>query len=100
MQGIACRVIDLYSVKPVDAATIADAATHTQHIVVVEDHCPHGGLADAVREALDSVKSRRATLTSLCVRDTPMSASPEELLRWAGIDAHSIVEAVKKIASQ
>jgi transketolase len=92
-QGIVTRVIDLYSVKPVDRATLIAAARECPAgFVVVEDHHPEGGLADAVAEAFDTVPG--PAIRRLAVRILPGSATPEQQLRAAAIDAKAIVEAV------
>jgi transketolase len=94
--GIAARVIDLYSIKPIDAGTIAAAARETGQIVTVEDHRPEGGLGEAVLAALadEGVSARSVRLG---VSHMPGSATPEEQLVDAGIDAGSIVAAVKRL---
>jgi transketolase len=92
-RGIAVRVVDLYSVKPVDAATVEACARECGgRLVVVEDHWPEGGLGDAVAE----VFAGRAApaIRRLAVRDMPGSGTPRELLDAAGIGADAIVEAV------
>jgi transketolase len=92
-RGVATRVIDLYSVKPVDRATLAAAARECAGgFVVVEDHHPEGGLADAVAEAFDGAPL--PALRRLAVRTMPGSATPAEQLRAAGIDAQAIVDAL------
>lgn len=100
LQGdqISVRVIDCYSIKPVDVDTLAAAARETGAIVTVEDHWPEGGLGDAVLDAL-AQESKRGPVHKLAVRDMPGSGSPEELLRAAGIDAQAIVSAVRKLAA-
>ena len=95
---ISVRVIDCYSIKPVDLDTLAAAARETGAIVTVEDHWPEGGLGDAVLDAL-AQESKRGPVHKLAVRDMPGSGSPEELLRAAGIDAQAIVGAVRKLAA-
>ncbi|HEX4222162.1 MAG TPA: transketolase C-terminal domain-containing protein, partial [Pseudonocardiaceae bacterium] len=90
------RVIDAYSVKPIDAATLREAARATGRIVTVEDHWPEGGLGDAVLAAL---AEHSAPVRRLAVRDMPMSGTPEELLAAAGIDTASIVKAARSMAS-
>ncbi|MCP3166721.1 transketolase [Myxococcus qinghaiensis] len=93
--GVAVRVIDLYSVKPVDAKTLRQAAKETQgRLIVVEDHWAEGGLADAVLEALSDDASPLPRVKRLAVRKLPGSGKPEELLSAAGIDAEHIVQAV------
>ncbi|MEK7518975.1 MAG: transketolase [Patescibacteria group bacterium] len=86
------RVIDLYSVKPIDRVTLLRAARQTKHLIVVEDHVAEGGIADAVREVVGNL----AKVTSLAVRKIPRSGTPEQLLAYEGIDARAIVRAVKK----
>jgi transketolase len=94
---ISCRVIDLYSVKPIDIATLRAASDATAgRLVVVEDHYPEGGLGAAVMEAL-ALDENPPRVTHLAVRDLPGSASPEELMAAAGIDADAIVAAVNTL---
>ena len=88
--GIAARVIDAYSVKPIDAETIRQAASDTGRIVTVEDHWPQGGLGDAVLEALAGPHGPHPATVKLAVREMPGSATPEEQLTAAGIDAAAI----------
>lgn len=87
--GIAVRVVDLYSVKPVDRAVLRRAAEETGALLTVEDHHEEGGLGDAV---LDAFTDGRPVprLVRLAVRTMPGSASPQEQLHAAGIDAESI----------
>jgi transketolase len=85
-EGMAIRVIDAYSVKPIDAATLRRAHHETKRVIVVEDHSPCGGLGEAVCSA--GVPAR-----VLAVRDIPRSGKPGELLRAYGIDATAIVRA-------
>jgi transketolase len=93
--GIAARVIDLYSVKPIDATTVREAATATAgRVITVEDHWPEGGLGDAVLDALaDTGTALR--LLKLAPRDIPGSGTPAELLADAGIDAAAIADAAR-----
>ncbi|MBI4090477.1 MAG: transketolase [Candidatus Komeilibacteria bacterium] len=93
-QNIRVRVIDCYSVKPIDARTIRRAAQQTDDIIVVEDHYAEGGLADAVREVLENTLVR---IHSLAVRKMPRSGNPEELLEYEGISMKSIIQKVMKI---
>jgi transketolase len=86
--GIAIRVIDAYSVKPLDEASLRKAAAETGKLVTVEDHYPAGGLGEAV--AALGLAPR-----ILAVREVPRSGRPEELLAWAGLSADAIVRAVK-----
>jgi transketolase len=97
-EGIAARVIDCYSVKPVDTGTLAAAAEATGgRIVVAEDHHPEGGLGSAVADALLAAGQQNLHLTHLAVRGMPGSGSGEELLAWAGIDADHIAAAARKL---
>ncbi|TSC77313.1 MAG: transketolase [Parcubacteria group bacterium Gr01-1014_31] len=93
-QGIDARVIDCYSVKPVDRATLQRAAHDTKAIITVEDHVAEGGIGDAVREAVAEIPVR---VYSLAVRKQPKSGTPQELLDYEEISAPAIVEMVKKI---
>jgi transketolase len=87
------RVIDAYSVKPLDAETILKSVAETGgRAVVVEDHFEGGGLGDAVAEAL----AGRGSIKHLCVRDIPRSGKPDELVDKYGISARHIVAAVKE----
>jgi len=88
------RVIDLYSVKPVDGATIAKAVAETGHLVVVEDHWKEGGLGDAVLAALAEAQVAVPKFSHLCVTEMPHSGKPDELMDAAGISAKHIVAAV------
>jgi transketolase len=94
--GIAIRIIDAYSVQPIDAATLREAARATQNIVItVEDHYAAGGLGDAASEALaaDGVAVLR-----LAVREIPRSGQPDELLDRYGISSRHIVDLVRRVA--
>ncbi|MFH8489318.1 transketolase [Streptomyces longisporoflavus] len=98
-EGIQVRVIDLYSVKPVDRATLREAAERTGCLLTVEDHRPEGGIGDAVAEAFgDGGPVPR--LARLAVKTMPGSASPEEQLHAAGIDAESIAAAARLLVEQ
>ena len=91
--GIEARVIDLYSVKPVDADTLRSL---TMPIVTVEDHWPEGGLGDAVLGAIADA-DERPRVVKLAVRDLPHSGKPAELLAAAGIDAAAIEQAARRL---
>jgi transketolase len=96
-EGIDARVIDLYSVKPVDEATLRAAAEATGgRILTVEDHWPEGGIGDAVLEALSDGETP-ASVVRLAVREMPGSGKPAELLAAAGIDADHIAEAARSL---
>ena len=91
--GIEARVIDLYSIKPLDQETLRSIACP---IVTVEDHWPEGGLGEAVLSALGDA-SERPAVVRLAVRGMPHSGKPAELLAEAGIDADGIAAAVRKL---
>ncbi len=94
-EGVSARVIDLYSVKPVDVDTLREAAEATQgRIIVAEDHWPEGGLGEAVLSALAGEELR---FTHLAVREMPGSGKPAELLAAAGIDAEHIAAAAREL---
>ncbi|MDO8494704.1 MAG: transketolase [Deltaproteobacteria bacterium] len=93
-KGIAVRVIDLYSVKPVDAATLQKAAKETHCVITVEDHYPEGGIGDAVASVLGETGAK---LYRLAVDQIPRSGKPEELLKICGIDAAAIVKKVEAV---
>ena len=93
--GTAIRVIDLYSVQPVDAAALVAAGRATGgRLITVEDHYAAGGIGDAVAEA---VADAGLTVHRLAVREIPRSGKPEELVERFGISATHIVEAVKAL---
>jgi transketolase len=92
-QGIAVRVVDLYSVKPVDEATLLKAAAETRGFVTVEDHAVWGGLGEAVA----GVVAGHAPVVRLGIREIPRSGKPDELMDAYGISARAIVEAVKQL---
>jgi transketolase len=93
--GRSVRVLDCYSVKPVDAETLRRALDETGVLVVVEDHRVEGGLGDAVLEALARGGPLQGRVIKLGVHEMPGSGSPEELRAWAGIDADAIMRAVE-----
>lgn len=98
-EGIAVRVVDLYSVKPVDRVTLRQAAEETGLLLSVEDHHEQGGLGDAVLDAfLDGRPMPR--LVRLAVRTMPGSATPAEQLHAAGIDAESIAASARLLVEQ
>jgi transketolase len=86
------RVIDCYSIKPIDGATLAATARETGKLVIVEDHWPEGGLGDAVLAAL-AEQGVSAEIRHLAVREMPHSGKADELLHAFGIDADAIVAA-------
>lgn len=100
-KGITARVIDCYSIKPLDAATVAAAVAATGgRVVVAEDHHPEGGLASAVLDALVAHDLADIRLAHLAVRGMPGSGTTRELLAWAGIDADRIREAATTLIAK
>jgi transketolase len=96
-EGIRVRVIDAYSVKPIDKEALHQAAEVTGgRLVVVEDHWFEGGIGDAVLNAFVGVGEKAPTVAKLAVRSMPTSGTPAELLSAAGIDAEHIAQAVKE----
>lgn len=95
-EGIAVRVIDAYSVKPIDRQTLLEAARETGRVIVVEDHWPEGGLGEAVLSALAGTVPFPHVMT-LGVREMPGSGTPEEMLESAGISASHIARAVRSL---
>ena len=95
--GTAIRVIDLYSVAPVDKTALVAAARATGgRLITVEDHYAAGGIGDAVAEA---VADAGFQVHRLAVREIPRSGKPDELLDRFGISSRHVVEAVRAVAS-
>jgi transketolase len=94
--GIEARVIDLYSIKPIDERTLRSL---TVPIVTVEDHFPEGGIGEAVLAALGDAEER-PRVVRLAVREMPHSGKPAELLAEAGIDADHIANAARQLVSE
>jgi transketolase len=94
--GIRARVIDCYSLKPIDGDTLLAAAAETRAVLTVEDHWPEGGLGDAVLDALAQC-SARPPVRKLAVGGMPVSGKPDELLHAAHIDAEAVVEAARQM---
>jgi transketolase len=93
--GLRVRVIDLYSVKPIDRPALIDAAHATEgRLVIVEDHHPEGGIGEAVLDALAGEPLRPV---HLAVRDMPTSGTPTELMDAAGIGVSAIVDAARRL---
>jgi transketolase len=97
-QGIGARVIDLYSVKPIDAEILRQAAAATGRLLTVEDHWPEGGLGDAVLDVFADAPER-PRIVKLAVRIMPGSATPAEQLAAAGIDAAAIAAAARELVA-
>ncbi len=99
-EGIHARVIDCYSVKPIDTATLVAAVQATAgRLVVAEDHHPEGGLGEAVTSALVTAGQEDLHIAHLAVREMPGSGSGTELLAWAGIDADHIAATARHLVS-
>lgn len=96
-ENILVRVIDLYSVKPIDEATLKNAAKETGHILVVEDHYPEGGLGEAVLSALNDTP---CDFHHLAVNDLPRSGDAKALMKNFGICADDIVHTVRQMVSE
>jgi transketolase len=95
--GVHARVIDLYSVKPVDVEGLRAAAEATGgRIVTAEDHGPEGGVGEAVLSAFADTEER-PRVVQLAVREMPTSGKPAELLAAAGIDAEHIAAAARRL---
>ena len=97
-EDIGARVIDAYSIKPIDAFTLQTAAEETGRIITVEDHYPEGGLGDAVLAALAEVDAQ-AQVVKLAVREMPRSGKPAELMNAYGIDAEGITAAARQLVA-
>jgi transketolase len=91
-EGVFIRVIDLYSIKPLDEATLREAAADTGIIITVEDHYAEGGMGEAVRSALTASP---VPVFSLCVRKKAKSGRPQELLDYEEISRAAIVRRVR-----
>jgi transketolase len=95
--GVSARVIDLYSIKPLDRDTLIRACRDTGgRLVVAEDHYPEGGIGSAVLEALADADVP-VRLAHLAVKDLPTSGTPAELLNAAGISARHIADAARRL---
>ncbi len=93
-EGIPVRVIDLYSIKPLDRTTLKQAAHVTQAILTVEDHFGEGGLGEAVRSEMGDID---VPIYSLAVRKMPKSGKPDELLDYEGISKDAIINKIKEL---
>jgi len=96
-ERIPVRVIDCYSIKPIDGATLRAAVAETGKIVVVEDHYAEGGLGDAVASELAGLGHAYA---HLAIRGVPRSGSPESLQAYFGIDAASIANEIRRMTGR
>ena len=96
-QGHAVRVIDCYSIKPIDVKTLVASAMDSKVFVVVEDHYAQGGLGDAVFSTLATHVTQMPHCVHLAVNKPPMSGTPQELLSYEEIDSVAIVSAIRKL---
>ncbi len=94
-ENITIRVIDIYSIKPVDQEAIIKAQEETRAILTVEDHYAEGGLGEAIK----SVASIKCPVYSLAVRKMPRSGKPVELLNYEEISSTAIINKVKELIS-
>ena len=93
-ENIHVRIIDMYSIKPIDEKIILSSLSISKKIIIVEDHYEQGGLGEAIKSLLfDACVS----LKHLCVSKMPSSGSPEELLEFEGLDSNAILQAVKEM---
>ena len=100
-EGVSVRLIDAYSVKPIDADTLREAARATGgRVVVAEDHWPEGGLGEAVLSALSEVGTEGLHFEHLAVNIMPGSGSPDELMDAAGISASHIADAARRLLNE
>ena len=94
--GTFIRVIDLYSIKPIDAKTLMEAARDTGAIITVEDHFSEGGIGEAVQSVLSATS---VPVYSLAVRKMPKSGKPEELLDYEEISRKAIIGKVREVTN-
>ncbi len=94
-ENIPIRIIDIYSIKPIDKDTIRKAQEETRAILTVEDHYAEGGLGEAVKSAA----SEKSPVYILAVKKIPRSGKPYELLDFEGISSQAIVNKIKEIVS-
>ena len=92
-ENIIIRVIDIYSIKPIDKDTIVKAQEETRAVLTVEDHYAEGGLGEAIK----SVATVKSPVYSLAVRKMPRSGKPDELLNYEEISSTAIIDKVKEL---
>jgi transketolase len=93
-EGIAVRVVDAYSIKPLDEQMLKKAAAETKAIITVEDHYPEGGIGEAIASVL---AAEQVPVYSLAVRKMPKSGKPEELMEYEEINKEAIMKKVKEV---
>jgi len=96
-EGINIRVIDLYSIKPLDLETLKKAAQETKIVITVEDNHHEGGIAEAVLYGLNDLIGISVKFKALSVKKIPHSGKPEELLAFEEIDKNAIIKVIKKL---
>lgn len=96
-EGVNIRVVDLYSVKPLDQKMLEKAINETKALVTVEDHRKEGGIGQAVMYVMDTVIKKHIPLHVLAVKKIPRSGTPQELLDFEEISAKAIVKKVKEV---
>ena len=96
-KNINTRVIDLYSVKPIDVATLHEAGRETHFLITVEDHSMAGGLGEAVRSAMEHTEAK---VYSMSVDKMPRSGTKEELLEYENINSNAIIKKVQDLINQ
>ena len=96
-EGISARVIDCYSIKPIDAGALRAALSETGLVLTIEDHWIEGGLGDAALEAVAGEGELSGRLVKVAVTEMPGSGTAEELRDWAGISAGRIAERVRSL---
>jgi len=100
LHGIFARVVDAYSLKPMDPSTLLQACEATSgRLVVVEDHHAEGGLGAAVSRVLTEAGARGVRIAHLAVRELPMSGTSAELLDFVGISAAHISVAARSLVA-
>jgi len=95
--GINVRVVDMHTVKPLDAATIEKAARETGAIVTAEEHSIIGGLGSAVAESLAETVPTPMERIGIRDRFGESSRSYPELLAHVGLTPEAIAEAVRRV---
>lgn len=104
--GINVRIVDLYSIKPLDIDNIIDHLSETKNLLVVEDHYAEGGIYEAVLSAINEYKIKNPghiinksghNIYSLCVKKVPCSGKPDELRNYENISSESIIKTIKKV---
>ncbi|MCJ7471232.1 MAG: transketolase [Actinobacteria bacterium] len=93
-ENIHIKIIDTYSIKPIDEKTIRDASLKSKAVITVEDHFPEGGLGEAVC----SIEGINCPVYIMAVRKMPRSGTPDQLLNYESISKEAIIEKVRGVA--